>query len=266
MGGQRPSWPTTAVKEYAANPKYVQAVSERIDEALQRFPQEVQDDVVLVFSAADTALQSRGEREDSYCCLVHSTVERVMQLRGDERPVRTAFQSMMGPSRWVSPSTPETLKTLAEDGHSAVLVVPISFVTDHINTSYELDVEARAEAEVNGINHFEVTAGLNTHPLFIEALGEATVAQLELPIDVNQLRLGGNGHSQAYPLRPLCQLPRHNLDGASFCCPDCGRSTGARLWTHPERPGPPEAPSERPACRPDDSSPPTPESRSTEES
>ncbi|MFB6272092.1 MAG: ferrochelatase [Salinibacter sp.] len=263
--GERPSWPTTAVMEYAANPKYVQAVSERIDEALQRFPQDTQDEVVLVFSAYDTVLRSRGEREDPYCCLVHSTVEQVMRLRGRDRPFRTAFQSMIGPNAWLSPSTPDTLKTLAEQGHRSVLVVPISFVTDHISTSYDLDVEARVEAEGHGIDHFEVTAGLNTHPLLLEALGEATVAQLELPIDVNQVRVGGNGQSQTYPLRPLRRLPRHDLDAASFGCPDCGRATGARRWTLSEQSAEPEAPTGAPANRREEMSPPSSESRSTTE-
>jgi len=262
--GERPSWPTTVVKEYAANPKYVQAVSERIDEALQRFPEEDRDEVVLVFSAHDTVRRRRTARKDPYCCLVHSTVQQVLRFRNRDHPFRTAFQSMIGPSAWLSPSTSETVKSLAEQGYRSVLVVPVSFVTDHVNTRYDLDVELRAEAEAQGIDHFEVTAGLNTHPLFIEALGEATVAQLDLPVDVNQLRFGGDGQSRTYPLRPLRELSRHDLDAASAGCPDCGRTTGARRWTVPERSAEPGVPSERPASRPNDPSKSAPESRSTE--
>jgi ferrochelatase len=263
---ERPSWPTTAVEGYAANPKYVRAVSERIDEALQRFPQSVRDEVVLVFSAHDTAFRARGRRDDPYCCLVHSTVEQVMRLRGRDRPFHTSFQSMMGPTRWLSPSTPETLKRLAGRGHGSVLIVPVSFVTDHLNTSYELDIQVRAQAEESGINHFEVTAGLNTHPLYIEALGEAAVAQLELPVDVDQLRHGGDGHSHTYPLRPLCRLPRHTLNGDSGQCPICGRTVGARRWTVSEWADEPEVPSERSASHSDEASNPAPESRSRENS
>ncbi len=263
---ERPSWPTTAVEGFAANPKYVRAVSERIDEALQRFPQSVRDEVVLVFSAHDTALQARGAQDIPYCCLAHSTVEQVMRLRDQDRPFHASFQSMIGPNRWLSPSTPETLKKLADHGHESVLIVPISLVTEHINTSYELDIQVRARAEMHGINHFEVTAGLNTHPLFIEALGEATAAQLDLPVDVDQLRHGGDGHSHTYPLRSLHRLPRHDLHGDSGQCPSCGGTTGARRWTVPEWADEPEVSSERPASRRDEASNPAPKSRSRENS
>lgn len=249
--GERPSRPTTAVPEYAANPKYIQAVSERIDQALQRFPHSVRDEVVLVFSAHDTVFQSRGHREDPYCCHVHSTVEQVMRLRGRDRDCYTAFQSMMGPSSWLSPAAPETIKTLAEQGRRSVLVVPISFVTGHVNTSYDLDIAVRAQAEAQGIDHFEVTAGLNTHPLYIEALGEATIAQLDLPVDVNQLPVRGDGQSQDYPLRPYHQLPRQDLNGRSIHCPDCGGTQGARRWTLSNRPPELEAPSDPSATPPD---------------
>jgi ferrochelatase len=248
---ERSTWPTTVVPEYAANPKYVQAVSERIDQALQRFPRSVREDVALVFSAHDTVFQSRDQRENPYCCHVHSTVEQVMRLRNRDRPFHTAFQSMMGPNSWLSPSTPDTIKTLAEQGQRSVLVVPISFVTDHVNTSYELDIAVRGQAEAQGIDHFEVTAGLNTHPLYIEALGEATIAQLDLPVNTNQLRFGGDGQSRVYPLRPYHQRPRLDLNGPPIPCPDCGARQGARRWTLPDRLAEPKAPSDPSSRRSD---------------
>lgn len=225
-----PSWPTTTVFEYAANPKYVQALSERIDEALQRFPRSRQENVHLVFSAHGTPLWEMTQRRDPYCCLVHSTVEQVMRLRGWDHPFHTAFQSKVGPGDWLVPSTPDKLESLAEQGVRSVLVIPVAFVTDHVETSYELDIEVREEAETYGIEYYEVTAGLNTHPLFIEALGEATAAQLELPIDVNQLRVGGDGMSQEYPLRSLDELPRHSAEHRDTRCPNCECITEARKW------------------------------------
>lgn len=247
---ERPSWPTTVVPEYAANPKYVQSIAERIDEALQRFPASVRDDVALVFSAHDTVFKSHGEREAPFCCHVYSTVKQVMQYRGWDRRFRTAFQSMIGPSHWLTPSTPDVITTLADEGQDSVLVVPLPFVTDHVNTRYDLDVEVRETAEAHGIDHFEVTAGLNTHPLFVEALGEATVAQLDMPSDINQLRHGGDGHTRAYPLRPLHQLPRHTLTGNGGSCPNCGRQQGARRWMVADRSPQPEPSSDRPASPP----------------
>jgi ferrochelatase len=219
------------VVEYAANPKFVCALSERIDEGLQRFPRDRREDVRLLFSAQGTALRDRERRKDPYCCLVHSTVEQVMRHRGRDRPFRTAFQEAGGLRRGLTPTTTSVLDEWAERDVDSVLVVPVSFVTDHFETNYVLDIKVREAAEAAGLYHYEVTTALNTHPLFIEALGEATIAQLELPVDVNQLRVGGNGLSQDYPLRPLDDLPRHDSQARAAHCPTCGDNAAARCWT-----------------------------------
>lgn len=229
--GELPSWPTTTVHEYAANPKLVRALSERIDEGLQRFPREQRDEVQLLFSAHGTALHDRERKKDPYCCLVHSTVEQVMRHRGRDRPFRTAFQDVSSLWQGLTPTTTQALRELADKAVDSVLVVPVSFVTDHFETNYVLDIAVRDAAEAAGFRHYEVTSALNTHPLLVEALGEATVAQLELPVDVNQLRVGGDGLSQDYPLRPLDDLPRHDPDSRDVHCPNCGHNAEARRWS-----------------------------------
>jgi len=225
--GEMPHWPTTYVKEYAANPKYVQALSERIDEALQRFPRRVRDEVHLVFSAHGTPLKEMKERRDPYCCLIHSTVDQVMALRDRERPYHVAFQSKVGPSEWLTPSTPEKLEALAVEGHEAVLIIPVAFVTDHIETSYELDIEVREEAQAAGIRYFEVMPALNCHPLFIEALAEATIAQFDLPYPPVRM---SNSVAPSYPLRPLDEMPQFHPSERCTRCHQCGHITEARRW------------------------------------
>ena len=232
--GESPSWPTTTVVEYAANPKFVRALSERIDEGLQRFPRDQRDDVRLLFSAQGTTLQDRERRKDPYCCLVHSTVEQVMRHRGRDRPFRTSFLETSGLQAGLTPTTAEVLGKWADRDVDSVLVVPVAFVADHFETNYVLDIRVREAAEAAGIYHYEVTAALNTHPLFIEALGEATIAQLELPVDVNQLRVRGDGRSQKYPLRPLDNLPRYSPQARGAHCPNCGRNAAARRWMRAE--------------------------------
>lgn len=229
--GEIPSWPTTTAFEYAANPKYVRALSERIDEGLQRFPQDRRDDVELLFSAPGTLMKECRQHDDPYCCLVHSTVEQVMRHRGRDRSAHTAFQNRIPLRQGLIPPTETTIDHLADQGTEAVLVVPLTFTTDHLLTSYELDIGLRERAEAAGIRHYEVTSGMNTHPLFIEALSEATIAQLDLPVDVNQLRVGGDGLSQEYPLRPIDELPRYNPDSRSASCECCSDDVGARRWT-----------------------------------
>lgn len=176
-----PMWPTAYVYEYAAHPKYIRAISERIDETVERFPEKIRDQIHFVFSAHGTPVHEMKRRRDPYCCLIHSTVEQVMKYRKNDFPFHVAFQSKVGPAEWLTPSTPDKLKELAENGHKAILVIPVAFVTDHIETAFELDMLIRDEAEESGIEHYEVSGGLNSHPLFIEALAEATVSQVILP-------------------------------------------------------------------------------------
>jgi len=227
--GDIPSWPTTTLFEYAANPKYVQALSERIDEGLQRFPRGHREDVEVLFNAHGPP-RRRHPEADPYCCLVHSTVQRVMQYREGDRPYHLGFQNKVGFREGLSPSTSTTLTRLAGEDVGAVLVVPLTFATDHFLTSYGLDIEMREQAEGAGIPHFEITSGLNTHPLFIEALAESIIAQLNLPVDVNQLRVGGDGLSQDYPLRSYEERTRSEALGDEGGCSVCENPTSARRW------------------------------------
>jgi ferrochelatase len=231
-----PKWDTTYVFEYAANPKYLQAVSERIDEALQRFPRERRDDVHLVFSAHGTPLKEMKERRDPYCCLIHSTVDRIMAQRGHDHPFHVSFQSKVGPAEWLTPSTVDRVKELAGEGREALLIIPIAFVTDHIETAFELDVELRRDAEEAGCRHFEVTSGLNCHPLFIQALAESTVAQLVLPEGVGRLSAssGDSTSNGPYPLRPLNTLPHIHPSERTTRCHQCEFILEARRWDVPQ--------------------------------
>ena len=233
--GEIPRWPTTFVFEYAANPKYILALNERIDEGLQRFAKNIRNDVHLVFSAHGTPVREMKERRDPYCCLVHSTIEQVMEARKDNRSFDVSFQSKVGPAEWLTPSTPDKLKELAEKGRKAVLMVPIAFVSDHVETAFELDIEVREEAESFGIHHYEVMSGLNSHPLFIEALSEATIAQLLSPGQTS-IELSGDGApaaSKEYEIRPLNQLPRYKMELRKTRCHQCEKITEARCWTQP---------------------------------
>ena len=230
--GEIPSWPTTTAFEYAANPKYVQALSELIDEGLQRFQRERRPDVQLLFSAQGTPLRSYRHRQDPYCCLVHATVSQVMQHRGHDRPYHTAFQNRLGFREGLTPTTADVIEELGDEEEQSLLVVSLPFTTDHLQTSYGLDIELREWAERVGLRHYEVVSGLNTHPLFIEALSEVALAQLDLPVDVNQLRIGGDGLAQDYPLRPIEELPQHAAESGR--CPSCNEPLHARRWTRSE--------------------------------
>jgi ferrochelatase len=82
---------------------------------------------------------------------------------------RLGYQSRSGPVRWLAPSVEEQLEGLAHEGAKDVLMVPVSFVSDHIETLYEIDILYKGMAEGLGMA-LRRTQSLNTHPLFIGAL------------------------------------------------------------------------------------------------
>ncbi|MFO8099740.1 MAG: ferrochelatase [Salinibacter sp.] len=222
--GEIPAWPTTSVFEYATYPTYIEALSERIDEGLERFPDDVRDDVHFLFSAHGTPLTEMKDRRDPYCCLVHSTVKNLMEHRGFDHDFTTAFQSKVGPSEWLTPATDDTVAELAEEDED-VLVIPVAFVTDHIETSYELAIEIPEELEEDDEpipEHYEVMPGLNSHPKFIEALADVTAMQLNLP----------HANTPAPPsARPRCAKADRDIR-----CHQCERIAEATDWTEdPER-------------------------------
>ena len=95
---------------------------------------------------------------------------------------RLCYQSKVGASKWLQPSLHRTLRDLSAEKIEEVCIVPISFVSDHVETLGEIDHEAREEAAGLGIKKFEMTTGLNDSPTFIAALADlvANAAGVEL--------------------------------------------------------------------------------------
>lgn len=164
-------WKTHMITHYHRFPKYLEAISQRIDEGLQQFAAEDRAEVHLLFSAHGTPISFR-DAGDPYSKQIEETVEAVMQHRGKDFPHWLSYQSRVGPVKWILPNTEAFLKVLRGYGVRHLLVIPIAFVSDHIETSHEIDIEFREIAEEIGIDHFYLTKGLNDSPLFIEALAE----------------------------------------------------------------------------------------------
>jgi ferrochelatase len=130
----------------------------------------------------------------------------------------------VGPSEWLTPATDDTVAELAEEDED-VLVIPVAFVTDHIETSYELAIEIPEDLEEEGEpipEHYEVMPGLNSHPKFIETLADMTAAQLNLP-DAETPAPGS--------ARPCCKTEDRDIR-----CHQCERIAEATDWAEaPER-------------------------------
>jgi ferrochelatase len=170
--------PTSCVETFYRNPLYIAAVVERIDEALARFPHPPA--VQLIFSAHGVPV-SVIEKGDPYQRQIEETVSLVMEQGGWSNDHRLCYQSKVGASRWLDPSLRQTLRQAASERRCGVCIVPISFVSDHVETLGEIDHHAREEARLLGIERFEMTRGLNDSPKFIQALAALVLAAIGEP-------------------------------------------------------------------------------------
>jgi ferrochelatase len=124
----------------------------------------------LLFSAHSIPENLVTKLGDPYKYQMEETVQGVLKKLSWAGPWTLAWQSKLGPMKWLGPSTHAVIDRLGKQGVKQVLVVPIAFVTDHIETLNEIDLMFRADAKRAGIREFRRTPGLNAHPLFIEAL------------------------------------------------------------------------------------------------
>ncbi len=169
--------PTHLVESFYRNRMYLDAVVEKVSEALARFPEPERAE--LVFSAHSLPI-SVVEKGDPYQRQIEETVKLVMQRGGWNNHHRLCYQSKVGASKWLQPSLHTTLRQLSQERIKAVCIVPISFVSDHVETLAEIDHEAREQARALGIEQFEMTDGLNDSPTFISALAGLVMAALSV--------------------------------------------------------------------------------------
>lgn len=171
--GKEPKWQEYAIKSYHLNKDYLESVNIRVDEAMERFTPEERKKVHIVFTAHGTPL-AEVESGDPYTDQIVDTVEAIMDMRDRHENYWISYQSRVGPQKWTQPNTEDLVKRLIKYGIKHFLMVPVAFVTDHIETLHELGIELPEELEEDGL-HFEkleVTGGLNDHPKFMQALVE----------------------------------------------------------------------------------------------
>jgi ferrochelatase len=150
------------------NPNYIAALSEKIEQGLAGFKD--RSSVQLVFSAHGLP-QSFIDSGDPYLDHIQATVRLAMENFGGVSH-HLSFQSRAGPVKWLEPSTEAKIKELAASGCKHLLMVPLSFVSDHIETLYEIDIQYKEEARELGIIDFRRISSLNSSPAFINCLAE----------------------------------------------------------------------------------------------
>jgi protoporphyrin/coproporphyrin ferrochelatase len=164
-----------AIRRYPVADGYVHAVVERVEEAIATLPAEHRATAPVMFSAHGLP-EAYIRRGDPYLDDVRLTVETVSRRLALGARARLCFQSRVGPQRWLGPTTEAVLDELAAAGTPAVVVVPIAFTGEHIETLQEIDILYKDRATHAGIAHFARARTVGCHPAFIAALADLVEA------------------------------------------------------------------------------------------
>jgi ferrochelatase len=172
---RQPGMEIAAIRRYPDAEGYLSAVVARIEEAIATLPPEHTATAPVLFSAHGLP-EAYIRKGDPYLDDIRITVEAVARRMNLGARARLCFQSKVGRKRWLGPSTETLLDQLAAEGERAVVVVPIAFTGEHIETLQEIDILFRQRAEKAGIAHFARARTVGTHPSFIAALADLAEA------------------------------------------------------------------------------------------
>ena len=159
---------------------YLQAMANLIEQELDKFPEP--DKAHVFFSAHGVPVSYVEEAGDPYQKEIEACTSLIMKTLGRPNDYTLAYQSKVGPVEWLQPYTDDALEELGEKGIKDLAVVPISFVSEHIETLQEIDIEYREVAESAGIENFHRVPALNTHPGFIDSLAHLVKDSLDAPV------------------------------------------------------------------------------------
>ncbi|HEY2547751.1 MAG TPA: ferrochelatase, partial [Candidatus Acidoferrum sp.] len=128
------------------------------------------------------------EKGDPYPTQIESTVRLVCEegrKQFPDWPVThlLCYQSRVGPAKWLQPPLTGTIEQLGQQGVKEMLIVPISFVTEHIETLHEINIEAREDAKKFGVEVFRMMPAVGDSPLFIAALRDLVLRAVGLAGD-----------------------------------------------------------------------------------
>ena len=160
---------------WADQPTYIESFVQAIQRELGKFTDP--EKVHLLFSAHSIP-ESYVRNGDPYLEQTKETVELIMDRLGRRNPYQLSFQSKIGPVKWLEPFTSDVIVELGKRGVDDVLVIPVSFVSEHIETLYELDILFRKVAADAGVENFKRVPALNSDPTFIRALADIVESTL----------------------------------------------------------------------------------------
>ncbi|KAK4625337.1 Ferrochelatase, mitochondrial [Fulvia fulva] len=162
----------SVIDRWPTQPGLVAAFAENITKTLETYPEDIRDSVVILYSAHSLPM-SVVNRGDPYPAEVAATVWAVQQKLGHRNPYRLVWQSQVGPSAWLGTQTADAVPNLIKKGQKDIVLVPIAFTSDHIETLYEIDQEVIHEANEAGADgRVRRAESLNGSPTFISALAD----------------------------------------------------------------------------------------------
>ncbi|KAJ1961127.1 hypothetical protein GGI12_003420 [Dipsacomyces acuminosporus] len=186
------------IDRWGTHPKLIGAFADLVEAQVKKLTAGVRGATPILFSAHSLPLNV-VDRGDPYIAEVAGTVAYVvdeLRRRGIHNPYRLVWQSAVGPLRWMAPQTETVIEKYGEMGYKSLVMVPIAFTSDHIETLFELDIEYGEVAEKAGIEQYLRTPALNDYPPFIDALativkehidaGFPTSPQLLLPDPISE--------------------------------------------------------------------------------
>ena len=167
----------SVIDRWPVHAGFLDAMTHSVRNALQQIPADERDHAVILFSAHSLPL-SIIDRGDPYPQEIGASVQGVMERLGAANRYTLAYQSEVGPVRWLGPSTESVIRRLGARGERNVVVVPIAFTSDHIETLSELDIEYGHVARQAGITRYVRAPALNDHPVFLDALADVVRGHL----------------------------------------------------------------------------------------
>jgi protoporphyrin/coproporphyrin ferrochelatase len=181
------------ISQFYSHPLYIQALVQRIGSMLRLYPDSSR--IHLIFSAHGLPM-SLVEKGDPYPKQVAETVRLVCELGKKTYPSwpethLLCYQSRVGPAKWLQPPFTETEERLGHEGVREMLVVPISFVTEHIETLHEINIDGRNDAKRFGIERYHMMPAVGDSPLFIAALKDLVLTTAGVEVESEPLRAAG---------------------------------------------------------------------------
>ena len=196
--GLQDAFEWSVIDRWPAHPGFLDAMTETVREGLDRFAPEDREDALIVFSAHSLPM-SVVNRGDAYPAEIGASVHEVMKRLDYAYEHLVAYQSEVGPVPWLGPSTEKVIEELGAKKRKNVLIVPIAFTSDHIETLHELDIEYGELAEEVGIANYVRAPALNDRETFLDALADVVHGHLK----------SGEACTRQYGLRcPGCVNPQ----------------------------------------------------------